>query len=603
MDASRRKEAIDGDDIRRERVGRSVMTEPSTGAEQTRRSLPLFQGLLPIDKAKIPLDLIAGVTLAALAIPEVMGYTTIAGMPVITGMYTILLPMFVFAVLGSSRHLVVGADSATAAVMAAGLAGMAAAGSSQYVALAGLMALIAGAFLIVARLIGLGFLADFLSRTVLIGFLTGVGVQVACGQVDGMLGVPEGDGIDDWGPPLRQHDRQAHLDSAEPRRHQLDHSRRLRGGAGNHPRPQDDHRQDPGTLIAVIGAIFISWNWELASHGVATLGPLPSGLPDIGLPDVSWSDIPKLLGTAVSIFVLILAQSAATSRGTRRSTTITSTRMSIWSASVPRARRRAFRGHSWSTEVRPRRRWLTVQAARVKLAQVTTGVIVAIVLLFLTAPIKYMPVAVLASVVFLIGLELVDIAGMRKVLRLRPDEFVVATLVALTVIVVGVEQGILLAIVASVIDHMRRSYRPVTAVLQPGPNGIWQSVPAAADARSVPGSSSIASPEVCTTRTRTSSSSRTSAFATADNRPSWLCIAAGAIPDIDYSGAETIRQLHGELVEQGVKLVIAEPLPPVRELFDRYGLTELLGADAIYPTVDDVVSAFGSTTPAGPASA
>ena len=123
-----------------------------------------------------------------------MGYAKIAGMPVVTGLYTILVPIALFAVLGSSRHLVVGADSATAAILVAGLAGMAAAGSSQYVALAGMLALITAGFLILARLLKLGFVADFLSRSVLIGFLTGVGIQVAMGQVAGMLGVSDGDG-------------------------------------------------------------------------------------------------------------------------------------------------------------------------------------------------------------------------------------------------------------------------------------------------------------------------------------------------------------------------------------------------------------------------
>src|SRR5881392_3130456 len=131
-----------------------------------RFGITLFSGILPIVKANATVEIVAGVTLAALAIPEVMGYTQIAGMPVITGLYTILVPVFVFAVLGCSRHLVVGADSATAAVMAAGLVGMAAVGSSQYVALAGLIALIAGALLLLARVARLGFIADFLSRTV-----------------------------------------------------------------------------------------------------------------------------------------------------------------------------------------------------------------------------------------------------------------------------------------------------------------------------------------------------------------------------------------------------------------------------------------------------
>ena len=139
-----------------------------------------------------PGEIVAGITLAAIAIPEVMGYTKISGTPVITGLYTMLIPTALFALFGSSRHLVVGADSATAAILAAGLVGIASIGSEQYLALAGVLALMAAVFLILARVMRLGFLADFLSRTVLIGFLTGVGVQVALGQIAGMLGLKEG---------------------------------------------------------------------------------------------------------------------------------------------------------------------------------------------------------------------------------------------------------------------------------------------------------------------------------------------------------------------------------------------------------------------------
>src|SRR5271166_6528673 len=131
------------------------------------QELPVLQGVLP------------GITLAALGVPEVLGYAKIAGMPLVTGLYTLLLPMAVFAVLGSSRHLVVAADSATAAILAAALAGLAVAGSERYVRLAGLAALLTGGLLLAARLARLGFLANFLSRTVLVGFLTGVGIQVA----------------------------------------------------------------------------------------------------------------------------------------------------------------------------------------------------------------------------------------------------------------------------------------------------------------------------------------------------------------------------------------------------------------------------------------
>src|SRR6478672_13860729 len=176
------------------------MTDTSASQKKaglTKLGLRLFQGILPFDRSRILADIIAGLTLAAVGIPEVMGYTKIIDTPVITGLYTLVLPMLAFAIFGSSRHLVVGADSATAAVLAVGLGGIAAAGapaSPQWVAMAGLAALMCGVFMIVARIIRLGFIANFLSHSVLIGFLTGVGIQVALGQFGGLFGVSEGSG-------------------------------------------------------------------------------------------------------------------------------------------------------------------------------------------------------------------------------------------------------------------------------------------------------------------------------------------------------------------------------------------------------------------------
>jgi MFS superfamily sulfate permease-like transporter len=139
----------------------------------------VLRGITPLRRSQVAGDLLAGVTLAALSMPQTLGYAKIAGMPVVTGQYTLILPMAVFAALGSSRHLVVAADSATAAILAAALAGLAVPGSARYVSLAGLAALLTGGLLLLARLARLGFLADFLSRTVLVGFLTGVGIRVA----------------------------------------------------------------------------------------------------------------------------------------------------------------------------------------------------------------------------------------------------------------------------------------------------------------------------------------------------------------------------------------------------------------------------------------
>jgi SulP family sulfate permease len=166
------------------------MTKAKTDTQGMR--VPFFQGILPVKGSQVPADVIAGLTLAAVSIPQMMAYTKIAGTPVITGLYTILIPLTLFALFGSSRHLVVGADSSTAPILAGGITGMAVAGSAEWLALAGVLAFLSAGFLIIARIIRLAFLADFLSRTVLVGFLTGIGVQVALGEIAGMLGLAGG---------------------------------------------------------------------------------------------------------------------------------------------------------------------------------------------------------------------------------------------------------------------------------------------------------------------------------------------------------------------------------------------------------------------------
>src|ERR1700731_1929274 len=151
--------------------------------------LNIFGGLRPFRPREAGRDGLAGVTLASMNIPQVMGYARIAGPPVVTGLYTVLLPLIAFAVFGSSRHLVVAADSATAAIFSSSLSHMATPASEKYMALVGMVALLTAGFLLLARIFKLGFLADFLSRTVLVGFLTGVGFQVGIAMLSDMSGV------------------------------------------------------------------------------------------------------------------------------------------------------------------------------------------------------------------------------------------------------------------------------------------------------------------------------------------------------------------------------------------------------------------------------
>ena len=252
--------------------------------QKERRRLPILQGILPFSLHLIPLEIAAGLTLAALGIPEVMGYTKIAGTPVITGLYTFLLPVLVFAIFGSSRHLVVGADSATAAIMAAGLVGLAAQDTPQYVALAGALAIISAIFLILARLIRLGFLANFLSKSVLIGFLTGVGIQVALGQAGGMLGVhTHGSGtIQNFASALQQIP-QASIPTVIISLVTLliiIITARI-------------NKKIPGALIAVVFMIIASYAFKFAStYGIEILGYVPRGLPSLSLPNIKLTEAP-----------------------------------------------------------------------------------------------------------------------------------------------------------------------------------------------------------------------------------------------------------------------------------------------------------------------
>src|ERR671936_139428 len=151
--------------------------------------MKLFTAARPDSRQTALRDVLAGLTLASMNIPQVLGYTRIAGTPVVTGLYTVLLPLVAFAAFGSSRHLVVAADSATAAIFSSSLSAMAAPGSEKYVALVGMVALLTAGFLLLARILKLGFLADFLSRTVLVGFLSGVGIQVAIAMLGDMFGI------------------------------------------------------------------------------------------------------------------------------------------------------------------------------------------------------------------------------------------------------------------------------------------------------------------------------------------------------------------------------------------------------------------------------
>lgn len=546
----------------------------------------MFQGIFPIKKSDIPAEVIAGITLAALAIPEVMGYTKIAGTPVITGLYTLLIPMVLFAVFGSSRHLVVGADSATAAILAASLVGMAVTGSHEYVALAGVLALMSAVLLIFARFIGLGFMADFLSRTVLIGFLTGVGIQVALGQVPGMLGLTGGGhgSINKIINDLQQVGQANFYD--------LGISFIVIGVIVGSKKIS---KKIPGALIAVIGAIVVSCAFDFKVYGVQTLGVIPQGLPAIGLPDVYWSFalVQKLLPTAFSMFIVILSQSAATSRAyaakynERFNENIDLLGLGLANIGAALSGTFVVNGSPTKTQM------VDSAGGRSQLSQLVTCLIVFLVILFFTGPLTNLPGAVLSAVVFLIGLQLIDIRGMYQIWRQRPPEFWVALATAVVVVLVGVEQGIVIAMVLSLVEHVRRSYRSQNVVLTiDKTTGAWQLLPVTAPQQVKPGLLLYRfAHTLYYANAQQFFEQITGLVRGAKPSLSCFCIDASAIADVDFSGAETLREVYRVLKDREVRLVWANVTDPVMAEFDRYEITGLMGKDAFYQKVSDVVDA------------
>ena len=520
----------------------------SKATTKARSPLPILQGLLPIDPARVSIDVIAGATLAALAIPEVMGYSKIAGMPVVTGLYTLLLPVLLFAIFGSSRHLVVGADSASAAILATGLVATGAvAGSPEYIALAGLAALMCGVLLLAARLLRLGFIANFLSRSVLIGFLTGVGIQVAMGQVAGIFGVDAGSGttLEKFANTLRA------IAAGDTITATLAVSIAVLVtivglGAVN--------KKIPGALIAVVGSIVLSEALDLAAKGVTTLGTIQGGLPAIGLPQdvITTDNIDVLLPMVIAIVVVILAQSAATSRayaikyGDSFEENVDLVGLGLASLGAGVSGTFVVNGSPTKTEM------VDGAGGRSQLSQLTAGAIVVVVLLFLTGPLANMPNAVLASVVFLIGIKLIDYKGMSDILRVRLDEFVVALLTAATVVIIGVEQGIILAIVLSIIIHIQHSYHPYDRLVSLTSTGEPTFTPVEAGTQALPGLViyRFGASLYYANATRFTAEIL-DLVDKADPPLKWLCLSASAMGDVDYSGADAIRAVFEELQATG----------------------------------------------------
>jgi MFS superfamily sulfate permease-like transporter len=554
----------------------------------------LFRGLRPLQRAAALRDALAGVVMAAMDIPQVLGYSKIAGMPVVTGLYSLFLPLVAFAAFGSSRYMVVAADSATAAIFASGVSGTATPGAAQYIALAGIVAVLTAAILLLARVLRLAFIADFLSRTVLVGFLTGVGLQVGISVLSEMLGV-----------------------AVDSRRSVVELWEVLRGLPHAHPPTvalaaavlafvlllRRFAPKVPGALVAVVAAIAASAAWNFAGHGIATIGPVVGGLPHLALMsllsirEMNRQEVELLLTVSASCAVMILTQSAATSRiyAAKHYETVDEN-LDLYGLSAANAA--AALSGGFVVNGSPTQTAMMEDAGgRSQLAQVTTAVVVGVVLLFLTGPLQHLPTCVLGAMVFLVALRLIDFGELRNIRAESPQEFALAVMTAAVVVLVGVEEGILLAMVVSLMRVVRHGYHPHSGVLQANPDGTWKLVPVAPHVVTEPGLVLYRfGAELYYANAGRFLEEVSQVVQPMPSAVKWVVVDAEAMTHLDYTAARIVKRLKGNLDQAGVELAFARVPWDLRSDFDRHQVTEVIGAGRIFNRLHDAIAAFETST-------
>jgi sulfate permease, SulP family len=543
-----------------------------------------FESVRPLRRLTGLKDAAAGLTLAAMNIPQALGYAGIAQMPVVTGLYALLLPPLAFAMFGSSRFLVVSADSATAAILAGGLAGLAPAASGRYVALAGIVALLTALMLLAARLLKLGFIADFLSQTVLVGFLTGVGFQVGIAVLGKMLGLPVASRrtmmqLIEVCTSLKRVNIPTVIVSALV----LTFALLLRRFAPKFP----------GALLAVLATTWASEFWHLSAHGIATVGAVAAGLPRLHLPTITWKQIELLISLAASCTVMIITQSAATARAyaTRHEQTLDEnadlTGLSAANAAAGLSGAFVVNGSPTQTAM------VEGAGAQSQLAQISTSAVVCLVLLFLARPLQYLPQCVLGVLVFMVAIHLIDLKTLRAIRKESPGEFVLATTAAAVVVFVGVEQGIVVAMVLSLLRIVRHTYHPHTGVMVSAEKGIWNLLPVAPGVCTEPGlaiyrfgatlfyaNANQFSEELQTLTRKSSSPLR------------WIVVDAEAMTHIDYSAARVVIETQKRLAAEGIVLGFTRAPWDLRSDLERHHVAGVVGEGRMFLHLHDAVSAF-----------
>jgi high affinity sulfate transporter 1 len=547
--------------------------------------VPGIRAIRTYDRAWLAKDLMAGIILCALLVPQGMAYAELAGLPAITGLYTTVVCLFAYAAVGPSPYLVLGPDSSLGPMIAAAILPLAAGDEAYAIALAGMLALFVGLICTGAGLARLGFIADLLSAPVRVGYLAGLAVTIFVGQLPKLFGFST--------------DADSFIGEIAAFVQNLDQTNTYALVVGvlclviilglKRWKPTW-----PGILIAVLVAIFLTTVLDLGARGVDIVGVLPQGFPAPSFPRVDLADIPILVGTAIGISLVAIGDTISTSAGfaTRRGYEIDSDQemMGIGAANLFAG---LFSGFPVSTSG-SRTAVAEQSGAKTQLTGVLAGLLVLAMLLFVPGLVQNLPQPALAAIVLTASISLFDLKALQRLYTIRKSEFILAVVCGLGVILVGVLEGIVIAVFVAVFQFFERSWRPHKAVLGK-PQGVegYHDIGKYPEAAQIPGLLMIrwdaplffANANLFRKMVREE-------LAKMDPKPYWVLVAAEPVTDVDTTAAEMLVDLDEELNAGGIHLAFAELKNPVKETIIRYGLLETIDSRHFYPTLEAAVAAY-----------
>ncbi len=548
------------------------------------RFVPFVASMRGYSWPTLRVDILAGVALAALAVPQGMAYAQTAGLPVVAGLYGLLVPLVAYAAFGSSRSLMTG-PTATAALLVAPALATVSSDPADYPALAAMLALLVGGVFLVARLLRLGWISDYFSAAVLLGFLTGLALTLVSGQLDDFTGVAvEGD------TPLEQY---------------ISFAGNVIGGTntltlvigilsltallvGGRFLPKF-----PMLLLVTVVAIAASAMWDLGERGVVLVGEIPPGLPELAWPSVSLTDIAVLVPMAIGIALVGFSDAILTARSLSRpdSPPVDTNQELIALAGINVA---AGFSQSFPLGSSGSRTAVNMRlGGRTQVVGLVQAAGVAAVLLFLTEALALLPKATLGAVIIYAALGLMDIGAWRALSRGARGELVVAVITVIGMLTVGLLVSLILAVLLSIIDVVRRSAQPRDAVLGWSPKARrFVDVERHRDAVVFPGVVVYRLDDrLFFANCRYFGSRVREAVRGAPYPVSTLVFDAESVTDLDASGAQALAALVSDLRDDGVRFVLARSRTTFEEQLAKTGHAEVLPAGDRFPTVRGAVSA------------